>query len=53
LELINVASKEKNKIGDNRIVTRSNFSYRKYMVKLLDKIGLKKPILNFIKQKKI
>lgn len=51
LELIKIASEEKSRISNRRIITRSNFNYRRYVVNVLDKIGLKKLILNLMKRK--
>ncbi|WP_410503912.1 class I SAM-dependent methyltransferase [Flavobacterium sp. XN-5] len=51
IELIDIAIKEKNRIKNKRIKTRSHFNYRKFMIKVLDKSGLKKPISNFMKRK--
>lgn len=50
-ELIDIANEEKNRIGNRRIGNRSTFNYRRYVIKILDKIGLKQPILNFVKRR--
>ncbi|UFH35713.1 class I SAM-dependent methyltransferase [Flavobacterium acetivorans] len=50
LELINIAIKEKKRIGNKRIVPRSYFNCRKFMGEILDKFGLKRLILNFVKR---
>ncbi len=52
LELINIANKEKKRIGDKRNMPASHFNYRKFIGKILDKMGLNKVILNFNKENK-